>query len=104
MALSSNLFLQPCKPDDFYGFRETINNFVEKINGFKKKENNIHSYIILGDEGTGKSSLLNKLPTMIQGRRDITHLFTLSPEESELVVFFKNMKNIMKTAVSRLFT
>ncbi|MHA1592355.1 MAG: ATP-binding protein [Candidatus Heimdallarchaeaceae archaeon] len=93
MTSEKSKFLQPCKPDDFYGSREIINNFTEQIGKIKQKEENIHSFLIIGDEGTGKSSLLSKLSTTISGRSDLVHVAKLIPEEDELLNFFKMWKN-----------
>ncbi|MBY9001418.1 MAG: hypothetical protein KGD64_10910 [Candidatus Heimdallarchaeota archaeon] len=93
MTSERSEFLQPCKPDDFYGSREIINNFVEQIGKLKQNVVNIHSFLILGNEGTGKSSLLSKLSTSISGRRDLIHVANLAPEEEDLLNFFKMWKN-----------
>jgi predicted Ser/Thr protein kinase len=83
----------PCQPDDFYGLRDTINDFVEQVNLRKKGEAERLSFIIVGDEGTGKSSLLKKLESSISGRKDITQIIELVPKEDELLDFFKIWKN-----------
>ncbi len=93
MTSEKSNFLQPCQPDEFYGSREIINNFTEQIGKIKQQEENIRSFLIIGDEGTGKSSLLSKLSKSISGRNDIVHDVKLIPEEDELLSFFKMWKN-----------
>ncbi len=93
MTSEKSIFLQPCLPDDFYGSREIVNNFTEQIGKIKQQEENIRSFLIIGDEGTGKSSLLSKLSASISGRNDLIHVVKLTPEEDELLSFFKMWKN-----------
>ncbi|MHA1345575.1 MAG: AAA family ATPase [Candidatus Heimdallarchaeaceae archaeon] len=93
MTSEKSKFLQPCQPEDFYGSREIINNFTDQISKIKQQEDNIHSFLIIGDEGTGKSSLLSKLSKSISGRSDFVHVVKLIPEEDELLSFFKMWKN-----------
>ena len=59
-----NIF-QPCHPNDFYGLRETINTFVKLTEEIRveDEEDKTHSILVVGHEGTGKSSLLKKLST-----------------------------------------
>ncbi|MHA1202461.1 MAG: AAA family ATPase [Candidatus Heimdallarchaeaceae archaeon] len=93
MTNEKSEFLQPCQPDDFYGLREIIKNFTDQIGKIKQQKDNIHSFLIVGDEGTGKSSLLSKLSTSISGRSNLVHVVKLIPEEDELLSFFKIWKN-----------
>jgi len=93
MTSEKSDFLQPCQPGDFYGSREIIKNFTEQIGKIKQQKDNIRSFLIIGDEGTGKSSLLSKLSTSISGRSDLVHVVKLIPEEDELLSFFKIWKN-----------
>lgn len=93
MTIDNSSLFQPCQPHDFYGLRETINNFTELVNQKKRGESDIISFLIVGDEGTGKSSLLHKLETTATGRKDIAHRFELVPNERELLDFFKEWKN-----------
>ena len=93
MTIEKSSLFQPCQPHDFYGLRETINDFVEQVNQKKKGESDVLSFIIVGAEGTGKSSLLQKLETTATGRKDIAHRFDLLPKEDDLLSFFKEWKN-----------
>ncbi len=93
MSNDRSILFQPCKPDDFYGLRDKINDFSSFIDQRKKIEISINSVIIVGDEGTGKSSLLHKLSSTITGRKDIVQTFDLLPEEENLFQFFKDWKN-----------
>ncbi|TET81225.1 MAG: hypothetical protein E3J43_01125, partial [Candidatus Heimdallarchaeota archaeon] len=90
----SNLF-QPCNPDDFYGLRDIIKDFNQIKEDMKKEGKKTHSVLLVGDEGTGKSSLLRKLSSSISVRKDISHMFDLVPEEEELLEFFKEWKNMI---------
>jgi GTPase SAR1 family protein len=93
MTIDINSLFQPCQPHDFYGLRETINNFTEFINKKKRGESEVISFLIVGDEGTGKSSLLHRLETTATGRKDIAYRFELVPNERALLDFFKEWKN-----------
>ena len=93
MTMEINSLFQPCQPHDFYGLRETINNFVELVNKKKRGESEVLSFLIVGAEGTGKSSLLQKLETTTTGRMDVAHRFELKPQERRLLDFFKEWKN-----------
>ena len=90
----SNLF-QPCNQDDFYGLRDIIKGFSKIKEDMKKEGEKTHSILLVGDEGTGKSSLLRKLSSSISVRKDISHMFDLVPEEKELLEFFKEWKNMI---------
>ena len=90
----SNLF-QPCNPDDFYGSRDLIGDFTKITEEMSKEGEKTHSILVIGDEGTGKSSLLKKLSTYIPVRKDASHLFDLVPEEETLLSFFKEWKNMI---------
>ncbi|MHA2308760.1 MAG: ATP-binding protein, partial [Candidatus Heimdallarchaeaceae archaeon] len=93
MTMEINSLFQPCQPHDFYGLRETINNFTELVNKKKRGDSEVLSFLIVGAEGTGKSSLLQKLETTATGRMDIAHRFELKPQERGLLDFFKEWKN-----------
>ena len=90
----SNLF-QPCIPDDFYGSRDLIGDFTKITEEMSKEGEKTHSILVIGGEGTGKSSLLKKLSTYIPVRKDASHLFELVPEEENLLSFFKEWKNMI---------
>ncbi len=90
----SNLF-QPCNPDDFYGLRDIIKDFSQIKENMKKEGEKTNSILLVGDEGTGKSSLLRKLSSSISVRKDIFHIFDLMPEEEDLLGFFKEWKNMI---------
>ena len=88
----SKLFL-PCQPMDFYGLREKINEFTDFIAQRKKKEVKANSVLIVGEEGTGKSSFLLKLSSSVTGRKDVAQNIEILPEEESLFNFFKEWKN-----------
>ncbi|MHA1854110.1 MAG: hypothetical protein ACTSUF_11480 [Candidatus Heimdallarchaeaceae archaeon] len=97
MQLSLEQILVPCNPSDFIGQYERINEFSDIVANFRKgKTNNL--LLILGDNGTGKSSLLYKLADSTAGRRDLTHVFNLEPEPEQL----KNFLSIWKNKIDEL--
>ena len=93
MSTEENNIFQPCSPNDFYGLREILSEFNKVVNQMKKEEGRVHSILVIGDEGTGKSSLLSKLHSTLIGRKDIGHIISLLPEENMLLEFFKEWKN-----------
>ena len=93
MSLEINKLFQPCQPHDFYGLRDHIKTFSELVDRKKKGETQINSILIVGDEGTGKSSLLQKLSTTIIGRKDVAQILNIIPEEDSLSKFFQEWKN-----------
>ena len=88
----SRLFL-PCQPSDFYGLREKINEFTNFVAQKKKNEVKANSVLIVGEEGTGKSSFLLKLSSSVTGRKDVAQNIELIPEEESMYNFFKEWKN-----------
>ncbi|MHA1396911.1 MAG: AAA family ATPase [Candidatus Heimdallarchaeaceae archaeon] len=84
---------QPVETSDFYGLRDTISKFQDFVENKRKGEKTPNSILIIGDEGTGKSSLLNKLQASLTNRKDISYSFTLVPEEELLLSFFKEWEN-----------
>ena len=95
MSTQDSNFFQPCNPDDFYGLRDIIKDFSQIKEDMKKEGKKTHSILLVGDEGTGKSSLLRKLFSSISVRKDIFHMFDLVPEEKDLLGFFKEWKNMI---------
>lgn len=93
MSTQENNLFQPCSPNDFYGLREILSEFNKVVEQMKKEEGRTHSILVVGDEGTGKSSLLSKLHSTLIGRKDIGHSITLIPEENMILGFFKEWKN-----------
>ena len=93
MNTQANNLFQPCSPNDFYGLREILSEFNKIIEQMKKEDGRIHSVLIIGNEGTGKSSLLIKLHSSLIGRKDIGNLISLTPEEERLLGFFSEWKN-----------
>lgn len=90
--LTVEQILVPCKPSEFIGQYEKINEFNNIVSDFKKG-NADNLLLILGDNGTGKSSLIYKLADSIVGRRDITHVFHLDAEPTTLANFLALWKN-----------
>ena len=95
MSTQDSKLFQPCNPDDFYGLRDIIKDFSQIKEDMKKEGEKTHSILLVGDEGTGKSSLLRKLSSSISVRKDIFHMFDLVPEEKDLLGFFKEWKNMI---------
>ncbi|MFW9852853.1 MAG: ATP-binding protein [Candidatus Thorarchaeota archaeon] len=93
MSLEINKLFQPCQPNDFYGLRDHIKSFSELVERKKKGESQTSSILIIGNEGTGKSSLLQKLSTTVTGRKDVAQIIDLIPEEESLAKFFQEWKN-----------
>jgi len=93
MSTQENNLFQPCSPNDFYGLREILSEFNKIVDDMKKEEERTHSILVIGDEGTGKSSLLSKLHSTLIGRKDIGYPLSLIPEENTLLAFFKDWKN-----------
>ncbi len=93
MSTQDNNLFQPCSPNDFYGLREILSEFNKVVEQMKKEDGRTHSILVVGNEGTGKSSLLTKLHSTLIGRKDLGHSITLIPEEKMLLEFFKEWKN-----------
>lgn len=83
----------PCQPSDFIGQTDITTSFINSISEYKQNKSDFHSFLIVGDEGTGKSSLLLKLASSITGRRDQAHIMSLIPDVKTLQNFFKEWKN-----------
>ena len=95
MSTQENTLFQPCSPNDFYGLREILSKFNKIVEQMKKEDGKVHSILVVGNEGTGKSSLLSKLHSSLIGRKDIGHSISLIPEEENLLEFFKEWKNMI---------
>ncbi len=93
MSTQENNLFQPCSPNDFYGLREILSEFNKVVEQMKKTEGRTHSILVVGDEGTGKSSLLSKLYSTLIGRKDIGYTISLLPEETKILEFFREWKN-----------
>lgn len=89
MEQLQNQFLYAVKPEDFIGFIDIVNNFEKFKNTFKLKETPKRCLLVLGDAGTGKSSLLHKFNSTIIGRKEAFFYFELLPEKQKMADFFK---------------
>ncbi|MHA1304541.1 MAG: hypothetical protein ACTSPI_12665, partial [Candidatus Heimdallarchaeaceae archaeon] len=83
-------YFLPIEPKNFIGLQDTLNSFSNLVNKFKVGETNLRSVLIIGNNGTGKSSLLLKFRDLITGRRDKTHVFTIETTKDATACFFRN--------------
>ena len=85
--------LQPCDPLDFVGMHDELNTFANFSNDLKKGKTQYRSLLVIGDDGTGKSSLLLKFADSLVSRKEKKHVFSLIPEIEALRSFFRDWKN-----------
>ncbi len=89
MEQLQNQFLYAATPEEFIGFIDIVNRFEKFKNAFKLKETPKRCLLVLGDAGTGKSSLLHKFNSSIIGRKEERFYFELLPEKQKMADFFK---------------
>jgi len=93
MPLETNNYFKPVEPKKYIGQQEIIKSFNELINKFKVGETEKRSVLIIGNNGTGKSSLLLKLAEYISGRRDTKTIYDIKPIKEQVEGFFRNWLN-----------
>ncbi len=87
-------YIRPCDPKEFVGMNPVLDEFTELMKQFKNKKTEKRSIVIFGENGTGKSSLLLKMASIVTGgRKEKSHFFDLLPEEENLLYFFRELKN-----------
>ena len=90
---TKNNYFKPVEPKKYIGQQEIIRSFNELVSKFKVGETEKRSVLIIGNNGTGKSSLLFKLSDYISGRRDIKTIYNIKPIKEQVEGFFRNWLN-----------